>query len=377
MNIKLRNMLERLESRIKPEHEIALRRSWIDFWEGRCAEVIHAPCRSVPNPSPISEVSDIFEALSININDAVTDYELMALNQYAQALVQLEFGSGAILNVRCNYGSSLIPSLFGVKMFHMPRETNTLPTSIPFNDIDQIKMLLDAGVPDLNNGLGGNVLEMGEIYMQTAARFPKISEFVYVYHPDLQGPLDICEVIWGSRLLLDFYENPDLVRDFLNLCTQTYIAFMKKWQTIVPPRKTYNSHWGLLHKGVIFLRDDSSVNISPDMFREFVLPLNQLLLDTLGNGAIHFCGKGDHLVSSLCSLRGLCGINISQPHLNDMDKILNIISVSKVKLVGMDYKAAQVFTKNYTPSGTINCMDAKRLEAESYIAKARQNGAKN
>ena len=36
---------------------------------------------------------------------------------------------------------------------------------------------------------------------------------------------------------------------------------------------------------------------------------------------MHFCGRGDHFIERLAKLEGLNGINMSQPHLNDMDKV--------------------------------------------------------
>ena len=36
---------------------------------------------------------------------------------------------------------------------------------------------------------------------------------------------------------------------------------------------------------------------------------------------MHYCGKGDHFVPILTKCDALTGINLSQPHLNDMDKI--------------------------------------------------------
>ncbi len=56
-------------------------------------------------------------------------YEKMALQQFKICSQTLAQGSGNILAVRCNYGTSIIPSLFGAKLFIMEAATNTLPTS--------------------------------------------------------------------------------------------------------------------------------------------------------------------------------------------------------------------------------------------------------
>ena len=69
------------------------------------------------------------------------------------------------------------------------------------------------------------------------------------------------------------------------------------------------------------LRNDSAMNLSPDLYREYAAPYDGWLLDHFGGGAVHFCGRGDHYIETLCALPGLYGINMSQPHLNDMETI--------------------------------------------------------
>ncbi|MCQ2399255.1 MAG: uroporphyrinogen decarboxylase family protein, partial [Clostridia bacterium] len=105
--------------------------------------------------------------------------------------------------------------------------------------------------------------------------------------------------------------------------TDTYKAFLDKWFTIIPRREGYNAHWDLLHKGTVVLRDDSAMNLSPDLYKEFAMPYDAELLRYYDGGVVHFCGRGDHYISLLASVDKLYGINMSQPHLNDMEKIFD------------------------------------------------------
>ena len=124
----------------------------------------------------------------------------------------------------------------------------------------------------------------GSISSNSSTTIPQLSQHVYLYHPDLQGPMNVCEMLWGSSLYVDLYDKPDLVRDFLSLITETYIAFMRRWDEIVPvdrcpqghhriadispairagrPRQTprgvttnYAVHWSMLHRGRIMIRE--------------------------------------------------------------------------------------------------------------------------
>ena len=89
------------------------------------------------------------------------------------------------------------------------------------------------------------------------------------------------------------------------------------------------------------VRDDSAMNLSPDMFNEFVRPYDQRLLDELGGGAAHFCGRGDHFIASMSELNGLHAIHMSQPELNDVEPIY-VHTVDKgIKLIDLSRSAAE------------------------------------
>jgi hypothetical protein len=218
---------------------------------------------------------------------------------------------------------------------------NTLPGNRPVpGGVDGIRKMLDRGVPSLDHPYLQKVYEMGRRFMAIKARYPKIGRHVYVYHPDLQGPMDILEMVWGSEMFPYLYEEPELVHDGLKLVTETYICVLREWAKIVP--LSFDGcapHWGVWHKGAIMLRDDSAMNLSPAMFDEFIKPYDQQLLDEFGGGAIHACGRVDHYIASLASMRGMHGFNMSQPHLNDMEKVYASTVDRDVVLLALDRKA--------------------------------------
>lgn len=350
MNQILRRCLEDLEARIDPEEEELLLKQWINFTENRFQGEIFTPRRRRCSP-PAVQWPKVF------VNAALADYDLMALQQYGDCSKQLAEGSGLLLNVRCNYGTSIIPSLFGVKLFVMDEESDTLPTSLPFNDVEAIRRIVEAGVPNINAGLVAKVLAMAKYYQTVRKQYPKVSRYVYIYHPDFQGPMDICEIIWGSSYFYAFYENSDLVKAFLELVTETYIRAMQTWKTVVPFHERGNTHWGVYHKGNIMLRDDSAMNLSREMFDEFVRPYDQRLLDEFGGGAIHFCGKGDHFVSSLASMKGLNAVDLAQPQYNDMETIYKYTVDRGIKLLELKCKAVEEpLARGRSLHGQVHCL---------------------
>lgn len=342
--------LNDLENRIDSEVEDNLFKQWKDFIYDKNKESIFTPKRH-------RKIQSILLWPEISINHAIDDYEMMAFHQFGLCSEELAKASGKLLAIRCNYGTSIMPTIFGAELFIMDENFNTLPTSKPLTGgINAVKALLDNGIPNLHTGLGSKVLEMGNRFVEMIQSYPKLSQYVTIYHPDLQGPMDICEILWGSSMFVHFYDSPDLMKDFLNLITETYAAFMREWKKIVPFSDGYAIHWSMLHQGQIMLRDDSAMNLSPEMFEEFIKPYDQRLLDEFGGGAIHFCGKGDHFIPRVSEINGLYAIAMSQPELNNMEIIFSHTIDKNIKLLGLKRPAAEeALKRGRNLHGNIHC----------------------
>jgi hypothetical protein len=352
--------LQDLEDRIDEGVEEDLLAGWKEFADNRFQGEVFVPARRKAAPPKVAWPK-------VLINDALENYDLMALAQFADCSRTLEKAGGQIMMVRSDYGTSILPSLFGVRLFIMERDLDTLPTSMPLNDLEAIRRLIGRGAPQLYQSLGAKSFEMGKRFAEIRERYPKIGKYVNVYHPDLQGAMDVCEVIWGSRLFTDVIEYPDLVKSFLELVCRTYISFLREWHRIVsPPADGYGFHWGLLHKGRIMLRTDSAMNFSPGMFDEFIRPYEQQLLDAFGGGAVHFCGRGDHYIESMSAMRGLSGVNMSQPELNDMEVVYRNTIDKGIKLVGFDSDwAARALASGRKLHGQVHCWSRPELKKDA------------
>ncbi len=315
--VELKACMDRLEEAINPEWEarkLEVWKSFLDFdlFEGgfRFGEATAAGCEHLGWPRILT-------------NQAIRDPEKMLVRQLGMVYAVTCKGSHEVPNIRCDYGTGILSSLFGAEVFWMPDELDTLPTTKVFEAGEALSRLLEAGEPDLESGWGGRVFETAEYFKEQLAAYPKMREAIWIYHPDLQGPMDIAELMLGGDLLLAFYDRADDVKAIMDLITATYIKFMRRWFGVVPPHEDgkYMAHWGRLFKGQVVLREDSLVNLSPEMYTEFVRPYDQRILDEFGGGAIHFCGKCDHAVGLMTEQRGLNAVNPSQPELNDFRKI--------------------------------------------------------
>ena len=322
-------LLDDIEERIDPEIEDAYNKQWMDFLYDRFDGELFQPVRSAIAPQRA-------EVPRVNINDAIDDLDLM-IRMEMQAVSDILAHGAGVLGIRANYGTGTMASIFGAEVFMMPRETNTLPTTKPLNDTDRIRALVDAGIPSLRGGLGGRMFDFGEAVAEIFEKYPKIKKYVDVFHPDTQGPLDMCEMLWGCEMFYSLYDEPELVHDFLSLLTDTFIAVTDKWHGIYPIKSDMSSHWrGFNHRGAIVLRSDSAMNVSPDQYEEFSMPYDAKLLERYGGGVIHFCGKGDHYIELLSRLPMVYGINMSQPECNDMEKIYRNTVDKGIKILSFD-----------------------------------------
>lgn len=308
-----RALLDDIERRIDPETEEDLAAQWARFWSGGFDGALFHPARKKTSLPGI-------EVKPVHINDALNDLELMLDDQLAGLSRRLSTPDIA-LGVRANYGTGIVTSLFGAEIFEMPREMHTLPTTRPFNDTDRIRAALDKDIPDLSGGFGGRVFAFGELCAEVFRDYPKIARYVSVFHPDTQGPLDLAELLWGGEMFYEMFDDPDLVHSVMDLITRTYIRFLDKWYSIIPRQDGLTVHWEIFHKGTVMLRNDSAMNLSPDFYLEYSVPYDTRILDYYGGGCMHFCGRGDHFIDHLTAIPSLYGFHLSQPHLNDMDKV--------------------------------------------------------
>jgi len=334
MSPELERCLEDLERRIDPEVEEQLLAEYRRFLDGKWPEPLFTPRR---RSAALSETA----WPTVSVNAAIQDLDRMALQQFAGCHAVLAKGGGAPLAVRANYGVCISSAWYGCELRMMDAEYNTLPTSIPLDDRDKVERVIANGMPDVTKGYGARVFAMGLVFRRILGQYPRIGRYVHVYHPDLQSPIDTCELVWGSDVLLALYEAPERVHALLDLMTEAYIDAIRRWSAIHAFRPDINAHWGLMHKGNIMLRTDSGMNLSPAMYDEFIRPYEQRCLDACGGGAIHFCGRGDHFIASMTSQRGLTGINMSQPHLNDMEAIYRATVDRGIPLLGFNRPTAE------------------------------------
>jgi len=360
---KLTELMDYLEENIDLEHiELSKKRTKdvISFRESnKCAVTIGVGGH--PDFSPVP------------IKDACDNMELMMYNELLQACEGTLIKDDRQPSIRTNYGVGTLASLFSVESFFM--DDNTMPW-VNHVSKDEILKILDKGIPDVRCGLGQRVLETYEFYAGMLAEYPNIQKGVHMYHPDIQGPLDVTHLIYGNEMYYDMYDEPDLVKNLISLVSDTYIKFMKEIKKYINDEEDgFCWHWGTLFPGDILLRDDTAVNLSPDMYEEFVKGFDEKVIGEFKNGAsIHYCGQWQSWVDNLLSTEGLRGVNFGPvPGIvygrEFFEKIYSRAKPKKIAVVNYFVNAAELvemaeheyFTGVYYQTATGGLDEAKEL----------------
>ncbi len=180
-------------------------------------------------------------------------------------------------------------------------------------DIDRLKR------PDpAKTGLTGRILGYIEHWkMQLKDRLP-------LTMTDLQGPLSVAiDLMGASRFYMALYDEPRRVKSLLQMISEVTITFLKKFIPLVEQEDGIHEWTGLFFprsRGVCRLSEDNLISLSPEMYREFIHPYNEMILGEVGGGIVHWCGDGSNNFETVLTTRGLTGVHNST--MGDMDLIL-------------------------------------------------------
>jgi hypothetical protein len=98
------------------------------------------------------------------------------------------------------------------------------------------------------------------------------------------------------------------------------------------------------------------MNLSPEMFDEFIVPYDQRLLSEFGGGCVHFCGRGDHYIDRLPLMEGVFAIAMSQPEYNNMERIYsNTVDKGIAMLALASSEAERALASGRNLRGRVHC----------------------
>lgn len=269
-----------------------------------------------------SETPEISDLKHWTIKEQFFDKEKMLIEQLKSLIGVAKSHSDAQLSIRVNLGVGILPTIFGLQAVFT--QEDQMPWFVGHLSKDEIAK---TGIPE-------DIKECGLIQ--------KVIEYLYyfksllpneinIYCFDTQGPFDIAHLIRGHQIYTDFYDDPDFVHHLMRISTKIYIEGTKLFKNIMNEPLDSGYHGMLfMDKGGVRLCDDSSINLSPSLFSEFVMPYIKEALAPFGGGWVHFCGDGNHLIDLYLEIEEVRGLNFGNPEKYDYEiTIRKILSKDK------------------------------------------------
>ena len=295
---ELEEILEFIEENIDLEH--------IAYSEEQHIKVLNY---QKPEIMPLKILYPITQFQPFTYEEIHSDVRKMMYNELIGTLSTIILKDYGLPMIRANYGVGTLASLFGVESQIVG---NNMPWVRHVDSIEKIKDIIKKGSPELTCGFGQKLIDTQRFYIEKLSQYPKCSQAIKVYHPDLQGPLDTSHMIIGSDIYIELYQNPEVIEDLLELVTETYIKLMKELKkSLTDETGDYFYHWQTLYKGKVLLRDDTAVSISKDMYEQFSKPYNEKICNAFSSGAVHYCGKYVPWIESVFSTPNCTGLNIN------------------------------------------------------------------
>jgi hypothetical protein len=198
----------------------------------------------------------------------------------------------------------LLPTAYGAHEIETGGHTWVEPILHEAQDVYQLVQ------PDFaRQGVAAEFLETIRFFRAaTQGRLP-------IQMPDMQGPLDLANNLWGTEgLLLAMQETPEAAHRLLQMMTDDYIRYM----CLV--REAAQGDWVPMHCMPVLwlpaalgvaLSEDLLAVLSPRLYRVFGPPYNQQVAEAFGGIVVHSCGSVEHNLAPLAATPGLVGVNVS------------------------------------------------------------------
>jgi Uroporphyrinogen decarboxylase (URO-D) len=140
-------------------------------------------------------------------------------------------------------------------------------------------------------------------------RFMKAHGTLPVGITDCQGPLTTANQLMGyDSLIYLMADHPTALHALMDVVTEGLIAWVKKQKEVIGEamNESFTEQQVYLGgHGGIWMSDDDAILMSPQSYREFVVPYNARVLQAFGGGCLHTCGNTLHQADNLLATEGL------------------------------------------------------------------------
>ena len=313
--------------------------------------------------------------------EAIADPEKMLFNELVSAwgtsiCHRATVGDDLPCTIRANFGCVLIASMFGARIEQVD---DNPPWARNFETRQEFAAALQRDPLDFTQGWCPRVVERYEFYRAALAPYPGLASVIKLVLPDLQGPMDTVELLRGSELYVDLYQDPALVADALSKAAAAQVGFARHLSRYVndgPPGWAHQH--GFVIRGPILIRIDSAIMLSPRMYREQIAPYDERVLRELGGGGLHSCGDINLNGPEYLNVPSAQCLDLGQPEMNDLDKLYALAQQRRIPLLRVSVKESELTSGSVLrrfPTGVSLLHAAKSMEDARRIMHAYLDAA--
>jgi len=212
----------------------------------------------------------------------------------------LEIGDDRVPTVRVQFGTAQVAAAFGCRIV-VPE--NNLPAA-GSHVLAEAADVQGLAIPALDAGWYGKLAEWTAIWKAILPRG------VHIQHPDIQSPFNSAHLIRGNDILTDFYDDPEAVGLLLDKVTDFMINITRHTKAMISNDSDWFFDWGSLWKGFARISNCSMQMISPELYREHVLPRDIRCFKAVGGGRMHYCGITGAVIDEYFKVPSITGLDV-------------------------------------------------------------------
>jgi hypothetical protein len=212
----------------------------------------------------------------------------------------LEIGDDRVPTVRVQFGTAQVAAAFGCSMY-VPE--NNLPAA-GSHVLTRATDVHHLDIPSLDAGWYGRLAEWTKLWREN------LPAGVHIQHPDIQSAFNSAHLIRGNDILTDFYDAPEEVGVLLDKVTDFMIDITRHAKARISDDSAWFFDWGALWKGFARISNCSMQMISPELYREHVLPRDIRFFDSIGGGRMHYCGTTGAVIDDFLAMPSITGLDV-------------------------------------------------------------------
>ncbi len=289
-----------------------------DFWkgEGPCALLFARPHLAKDRNYILYNLEEQHRDPEKLIEEAVTSLESV-----------LDRTDDGIPAFRTDLGTTLFPSALGLRVA-VQKEVH--PWLLDHLSLDEYIAL-----PDVTEGIRTGAGEIGysarayRLFLQKK-KAGLIPEVILPYVPDNQGVFDLSHIIIGTEIFTALIDTPEKVHQAQSQSLKLYLAGTRLFKNLLGESDTSMFHAHGMISGVWFphtgarISEDSCSLISDGMIDEFCLPYIRRAIEPFGRGFLHFCGRHEGFLATVCKEPLISTVNLGNPELYDLEEVFRL-----------------------------------------------------